>query len=126
MRVYLAGGMRTEWRRRVISAAPEHQYSDPCDHGLDEEQQYTFWDLLAIDGSDIVFVYFEASNPSGYGLSLEIGYAKGTGKPIILVDEKSASDESAACYLGMLRACADVCVQSLDEGLKVLSSLTLL
>jgi len=123
MRVYLAGGMKSGWQQRVKEVAPDHQYIDPCEHGLNEETQYTLWDLQAIDAADALFVYFEASNPSGFGLSLEIGYAKRAGKRIVLVDEKSATDEAIAQRLGMLRSCADVVVQSLDDGLRVLQSL---
>lgn len=123
MIVYLSGGMRSGWQQHVKKAVPEHQYFDPCEHGLDEEGQYTLWDLLAIDASDILFVYFEASNPSGYGLSLEIGYATALGKDIILVDEKSCSDPDIGRRLGMLRACSHVVVQSFEEGMKILRAL---
>ena len=35
----------------------------------------------------------QKDNPSGFGLTLEIGYAAALGKQIILVDEKSSFDE---------------------------------
>lgn len=123
MKVYLAGGMKSGWQQRVKEAVPQHQYLDPSTHGLDEETQYTLWDLRAICSADILFVYFEANNPSGYGLSLEVGYGAALGKHIILVDEKSRSDFDVGRRLGMLRACSHVVVQSLDDGLRVLQAL---
>ena len=124
MRVYLAGGMRSGWQERVRAEIPGHRYIDPCEHGLARETEYTLWDLLAIDSADVVFAYFEADNPSGFGLSLEVGYAKRGGKRIILVDEKSVTEEAMSRRLEMLYSCADVVVQSLDDGLHILQSLT--
>ena len=80
------------------------------------------WDLEAIRRSDWVFAYLEASNPGGYSLTLEVGYAKALGKRIILLNEKE-TDSVASRYLGMLSATADVKVASLDEGIAFLLKL---
>ena len=76
--------------------------------------------MQAIRQSDLVFAYLEATNPAGYALALEIGYAKGLGKTVILVDEKSSVDEQAGRYLQMVRAAADAVFASFDEGVEYL------
>jgi len=124
VKVYLAGGMKTDWRSEVVAKGPsEAHYADPCCHGLPTEREYTAWDLLAIDWSDVVFVYFEASNPSGYGLCLEAGYAHAKGKTVVVVDEKSAADPVTGKRLGMLRSIADVVLTNLDDGVEILNRL---
>ena len=71
-RIYLAGGMQSDWQEIVKRDGPEARYLDPCSHGLQDEKHYTAWDLASVKRADIVFVYFEASNSSGYGLSLSL------------------------------------------------------
>ena len=85
---------------------------------------HTEWDLEAIRSSDIVFAYFEDSNPGGYGLSLETGYAAALGKHIILVDEKSLHSTDAGRYLKIVRATSNVVFDSLSEGINYLKSLS--
>ena len=84
MRFYLAGGMRgRDWQSEVKTAlAPGgHRFLDPCDHGLSDPLDYTAWDLGAVAISDGVISYMERTNPSGIGLTLELGMAIGMGKP---------------------------------------------
>ena len=105
--VYLAGGTRTNWQDAVLADLPGWRVIDPRTHGLKGERDYSLWDLEGIRKSDWVLAYFESTNPGGYNLALEIGFAKAHGKHIILVDEKSESDENVRRYTGMLRASAD-------------------
>lgn len=121
--VYLAGGFRSGWQARISTSVPNAIYNDPSKHGLTDPTQYTEWDLHAIKQSDVVFAYLEATNPGGYALALEIGYAKGLGKTVILVDEKSFGDEQAGRYLQMVRAAADATFNSFEEGLAYLQQL---
>lgn len=121
--VYLAGGFRSGWQARISTSAPGVLYKDPSKHGLTEPIQYTEWDLRAIRESDLVFAYLEATNPAGYALALEIGYAKGLGKTVILVDEKSGGDEEIGRHLLMVRAAADATFNSFDEGVAYLQQL---
>jgi nucleoside 2-deoxyribosyltransferase len=92
-------------------------FIDPSLHGLDDPAQYTPWDLLGIETCDVVFAYMEEDNPSGYGLSLEVGYARALGKLVILVDAKM--DDRMA----IVRATANIVLNSLDEGRAFLCSL---
>ncbi len=93
MRVYLAGGSHSGWQDIVLKNCSEIEFFDPRTHKLSEPSQYTLWDMHHINLSDILFGYMDKENPSGYGLTFEIGYAKGLVKTVILVDEKSSSDE---------------------------------
>ena len=121
--VYLAGGFRSGWQEKVFSALPDLVYKDPSKHGLTDPVLYTEWDLQAIRESDVVFAYLEATNPAGYALALEVGYAKALGKVVVLVDEKSSRNEQAGRYLQMLRSAADATFDSFDEGLTHLERL---
>lgn len=118
MNVYLSGGMRSNWQDKVRASCPLSQgvYIDPRKHGLDDPSSYAAWDLAGVKKSDIVFAYMEANNPSGVGLSLEVGYAKALGKLIIFADEKNDR------RMAIVRAIADIVVEGLPAGIKVLAS----
>lgn len=121
--VYLAGGFRSGWQQRVMSEVPGIHYMDPSKHGLSDPVHYTEWDLQAIRQSDVIFAYLEASNPAGFALSLEVGFAKALGKTVILVDEKSAIDAQLSRQLQMVRTVADATFGSLEEGISLLKQL---
>lgn len=122
LKVYLAGGMKSGWQDEVIHKVPDCIFLDPRSHGLIDENQYTRWDLEAIQASNLVFAYLEKTNPGGYALALELGYAKALGKPIILVDEKSpvAKNRDLRRQLGMLYAVSDYVTDSFTFGLNQL------
>lgn len=122
--VYLAGGFRSGWQDKVKMAAPQFRYLDPRSHGLKSRAEYTSWDLEAIRRCDYVFAYLESTNPGGYSLALEVGYAKALNKLVVVVDEKSASDAQTGVYLEMVGAAADVVFDKLEPGLEYLKHLT--
>lgn len=124
MKVYLAGGFRSNWQEHVKSAVPMVRYFDPREHNLQDKAQYTLWDLEAIRHCDVVFAYFEKTNEGGYALALELGFAKALGKRIVLVDEKSQFSDTTRRYLGMLHAVAEVVLEDIDEGITFLQSLS--
>lgn len=117
MLVYLSGGMKSGWQDVIMQTVTALRYIDPRQHGLDNPDQYTLWDLEGVRQCDIVFAYLETSNPSGIGLALEIGYAKALGKQIILVDEQQDRRFAIA------RSCANVVLSTLDDGLTLLRSM---
>lgn len=79
-------------------------------------EEYMPWDEHAIKMSEIVFAYMEQSNPSGFGLSCEVGYALGRDKTVIVVNE---SDNK---YLNrILDGLFTVKFQTLSEGIDYLS-----
>lgn len=110
-KVYLAGGMKSTWQDRVISAHPEIVFLDPRFHGLLDEEAYTQWDLNAVKESDLVLAYMHTDNPSGFGLSLEVGYAYALKKEIWYVCEDINPRQRS---FGMVRACAGRLFDSLD------------
>jgi hypothetical protein len=118
--VYLAGGFRSGWQDQIAEECVNLNLIDPSQHGLRPEEEYTTWDLEAIRLSDIVFAYAEATNPSLYGLALEIGFAKALGKTIVLVDEKTPKDPITGRYLGMVRSSSDVSFDKFSDGLDYL------
>ncbi len=118
-KIYLAGGMHNNWRGVVKKQlkGTEYAFLDPMEHKLKNPQQYTFWDLKAIDECDIVLAYMEQSNPSGWGMNLEIGYAKALGKTILLVIPTDFTrDDERSRYFEMARVCASVNFRTLSNA----------
>lgn len=117
MKVYLAGGMRTEWREQVKVAIPGNEYFDPSKHGLTDPALYTVWDLSHINMCEVLFGYMAADNPSGIGLALEIGFAKGLGRTTILVNESDSK------YMPIVEHTADWHASDLATGIAILEKL---
>ena len=127
-RVYLAGGMNNKWRSVITNKlkgnASYFSFIDPMNSKMRNPDQYTFWDLRSIEQCDILLGYMEQSNPSGYGLNLEIGYAKALGKTIILViPEDFTRDDERSRYFEMARVCADVIVRTLSDAADFLAGI---
>lgn len=124
MLVYLAGGMRSGWQDTLQFDEPLRRegvrFLDPRMHQFEAEGAYTAWDLEAVKQADLIFAFLEADNPSGYGMSLEIGYAKALGKMIIFVEEPGHPQSR---YLGMCRASATFNVDDLKTGIMLLLQL---
>ena len=121
--IYLAGGFQSGWQGRVKAAVPQFSYLDPRAHGLANKAEYTVWDLEAVRRCSWVFAYLESTNPGGFALALEIGYAKALGKRVIFVDERSASDPQIGRYLTMISAASDVVFNNLEDGIDFLQKL---
>ena len=108
--IYLAGDMKSGWQDDVMMHMKRIdralKFFDPRTHGLDDEQEYTEWDLSRVRRSDIVFCVLSPTNPAGQGMALEVGFAKALGKLIIWVEDEEYPHPKAR-YFGMCRACAD-------------------
>lgn len=120
-KVYLAGGMHSDWRERV-RALKNVEFIDPKEKEMKrkfELQEYGTWDLNYIKSCDICFVCMEKSNPSGFGLAVEAGYAKGKDKTVILVLEQGHEKDR---YLQFLRKVADATYDNLEEAIDFLGS----
>lgn len=118
--VYLAGGFKSGWQDVIVKQVPELLYIDPRSHGLKSKYDYTIWDTRAIRQSDIVFAYFESTNPGGYNLAFEVGFAHALQKTIILVDQ---TPPEVARYIGMTQAVAHVELNSLADGICILQKI---
>jgi len=117
MKVYLAGGIGSNWQDRVVEAAPDDEYLDPRNHGLTDEKMYTQWDLAAIREADIIFAYLQADNPAGHNMAFELGFAHALGKPILFVNESQKFER----FVGMLRAVSQAYFNNFDDALAYFS-----
>jgi len=121
--VYLAGGMKVEWREKLKCQLKNEiingQVSllDPTQGNSPIRKEYSRRDLFQIIQSDIVFGFMEESNPSGIGLALEIGYAKGLGKFVILVNQ---SDNR---YYAIVEETADITFSDFKDAVEFLRRL---
>jgi len=115
-KIYLAGGFRSNWQSVVKSKLKGFELLDPGAHGIEDPVEYTRWDLAAVRDSEIVLANMEASNPGGYALALEIGFARALGKKIYLVDQ--IEDPSVKRYFEMVRQCSSEVFNTLDEAIE--------
>lgn len=126
IKVYLAGGFKSNWQEKVREALPQLIYFDPRQHNLQDPKQYTQWDIDAIEECDIVFAYMEQSNPAGYALALEIGYAKGfyfyTDKIVILIHD-DPQDGKRWHYFEMVHQLCDYVFVDIDSGITCLKGM---
>ena len=123
MNVYLAGGMRSGWQNKV-KQIPNIIFFDPRDKETDDiwdVKKYGPWDLAHIRRSDIVFAYMEKDNPSGYGMSCEIGYAYGLGKTVVLCLEKD-NQYTKDRYLAFMSQVAHITFDNIEEATKYLKT----
>jgi len=122
MKVYLSGGMRGDfdWQHHVMSQFRTIQFFNPRTHGLKYSDEYTFWDLTAIEKCDLLFAYLETGNPSGIGMAAEIGYAKGLGKKVIFCEEEGGREDGR--YWHFIAEMSDVYCLSLEQGIDLLST----
>ncbi len=121
--LYLAGGFKGGWHDLVIGQLRnDFCIYNPQTHDLEEPNKYTYWDLFHVDKCDILLGYMSEDNPSGYGLALEIGYAKAKNKLIILIDDRSKVDQSFSRYFAICHESADVICDTLDEAIEYLKT----
>ena len=115
VKIYLAGGFRSGWQSAVKEALPNCEFHDPSLHNLQDSKAYTEWDLAAVRESDIVLANMEQSNPGGFSLALEVGYAKALGKKIVFVDQ--TLDPTLNRYFEMVRQVSDVVFTDLQKAI---------
>lgn len=118
-KIYLAGGFRSGWQSEARAILLDCDILDPSSHNIEDPKGYTEWDLTAISQSDVVLANMESTNPGGYALALEVGYAKALGKFIVLVDQ--IEDSKIKYFFEMVRQCSDVVFQKLPDALKFLN-----
>jgi nucleoside 2-deoxyribosyltransferase len=119
-KVYLAGGMNSQWREIVKSHfINDIEIFDPKYKPDKKWSEYATWDIHYVKQCDILFAYMDKPNPSGYGLAAEMGYAKALNKTVIFVLEPNHEKDK---YLQFLKQFADVIYESLDEGIEYLKT----
>ena len=117
-KVYLAGGFNSGWRERV-KQLDNVDFFDPKLKPDKHWSEYGAWDIHHIKQCDILFGYMERTNPSGFGLSVELGYARALNKTVILVLENGHEKDK---YLQFLQVTANVVYDELLEGIKFLAT----
>ena len=113
---YLAGGFKSGWQALVVKQLPAYDFLDPSHHNIQDAAEYTRWDLGAIRRCDVVLAYMEPTNPGGYALALEIGFAHALEKTVILIDE--IEDARVSRYFEMVRQCSNFVFCSLPDAIK--------
>jgi nucleoside 2-deoxyribosyltransferase len=116
-KVYLAGGF-SDWREKVKSIS-DMEFFDPKLKPDKHWNEYGMWDIHFVKQCDILFAYMDKDNPSGYGMALEMGYAKALNKTVIFVLEPG---HEKARYFDFLKTCADVVYEDLNKGIEYLKS----
>mgnify|MGYP001451903593 CR=1 FL=1 len=121
-KVYLSGGFSTNWQEQIISRLKDKFiFFNPRTHSLEHSDFYTTWDIHFIKNCDIFFAFMESSNPSGYGLSFELGIAYALNKTIILIDERSGTDSKFANYFKIMHRPSGVVLNKLEDGIQYLT-----
>lgn len=121
-KIYLAGGFRSNWQAQVsVRLGGSFELLDPSIHNIKDPAEYTRWDLEAVRESDIILANMEASNPGGYSLALEVGFAKALDKRIFFVDQ--VKDPSIKRYFEMVRQCSERVFPTVEEALDHLLSI---
>jgi nucleoside 2-deoxyribosyltransferase len=120
VKIYLAGGMRTEWRQYIKTNMNDLEVTwlDPTESGLTKPKEYTFYDMACVESCDLILCYLEKTNPSGIGLAFEMGYAKGLKKKILFVNEQLDNK-----YTSILMECGCLIVESLDRAIEIISKM---
>ena len=120
-KIYLAGGFKGGWHKKVTKELNiNFTLFNPEEHKLKDSNHYTTWDLFHVDKCDILLGYMAKDNPSGYGLALEIGYAKAKGKLIILIDERSKKDAIFKKYFLICKESSNVIFDTLEDAINYL------
>lgn len=123
LKVFLSGGFKSNWQNKIIERYnDEFIFFNPREHGLDDPDQYTIWDIHFIKQCDILFAYMEETNPSGYGLAFELGLAYGLNKTIILVDERSKKDDVFRNYFRIMYKPSNIVFDNFEDGVKYLKA----
>lgn len=123
MKIYLAGGLRSGWQDKLKKLLPDVELISPLDK--DDKSmnvmEYGTWDLHYIKQCDLVFAYMERINPSGIGLSCEIGFAYGIGKTVITCLEPE-NEHIKDAYLQFIKKVSHIVYDDFDSAVKYLKN----
>jgi len=117
-KIYLAGGIKSNWQQKIVNSI-DAEFFNPRTKEVDRTltlTEFGTWDLHFIKQCDIVFAYMEKNNPSGIGMAVEMGYAKGLGKTVILCLEPD-NEFIKAGYLQFMKKVSDVVYENIDEAI---------
>lgn len=119
LKLCLSGGMKSGWQEKVIEELGDwFEIYDPRSVQDKDEKEFVHWDLQHIRQASVVLAYMEKHNKSGYGLSVETGYACAGKVPVILVEEHP--DNGRRDMFVMHRHMAARNYKTLDEAIAFL------
>lgn len=132
LKIFLSGGL-ADWQDTVIDALQDQDVRifDPREINSENELHYSYYNLHNATNADILFAYMSTDNPSGYGMSFEVGAAIASKVPVILVLDFDQTTHlqtkdmySRALLLKnhfkMHEELADIVCYSLNEGIEQL------
>jgi nucleoside 2-deoxyribosyltransferase len=121
MKIYLAGGLRSGWQDTLKGLYPQFEFISPLDKDDKSMNVYEYgnWDLHYIKQCDLVFAYMEKTNPSGIGLSCELGFAYGIGKTVITCLEPD-NEFIKDGYLQFIKKVSHIVYDNFDIAIKYL------
>jgi len=126
LKVFLSGGFKSNWQTTIIDECKDDFiFFNPKEHNIKNSRLYTTWDVHFVKECDILFAYMEKTNPSGFGLTFEVGVAYALNKTIILIDDKSENDDAFDRYFQMIKNSANVVFTNLDDGIEYLKHFTI-
>ena len=124
--IYLCGGFTSNWQQSVSDKLNERfNIINPRQKEQIRSfltQEYVAWDLFHVKNCDILLVRLESTNPSGIGLSVEVGYAKALGKTIIGIVDKEWQDANRRRYFEFVVCCFDVIFESKEDAVEYLKT----
>lgn len=130
MRIYLSGGLESDWRDKVKGEVPNIEFLSPKPLGIFQKQdEWWTYDKILMQMADAIFAYIEPGIWVPVGLLIEIGEMHGLGKPVILVNERyyngirkegESPENQLTRYLECVKSFADVLFASLDDGIEYL------
>lgn len=120
--IYLAGGMKGDWQDRIIENCKGAIFIDPRKSGQPAENEYTAWDLAAVERCDAIIGLMESTNPGGSGLAVEFGWGASIGRHLMLVEEAGFPQER---YFGMVRAIANQACKAASHAEAVQAAITM-
>lgn len=124
--IYLCGGYASNWQQSVSDKLKERfnifnpRQKEQIRDFLTPE--YVAWDLFHVKNCNILLARLESTNPSGIGLSVEVGYAKALGKTIIGIVDKEWQDANRRKYFEFVVCCCDVIFESEEEAVEYLKT----
>lgn len=114
MKIFLSGGTHGDWQQKVKDEFCGIEFFDPRLVRGTTMAEIATEEVQWLNRTDILFFYFEESNPSGLGSAFEVGYCAARGIPVIFVDEKETSHSE---WLGVH---CDIVVHSFQDGIQKL------
>lgn len=116
-RAYLAGGFHTGWDDEAEQLLPSWNCIKPKTHGLTDPDLFTPMDMGLIENSSAVLAKFEYFDGVTFAnIAFELGYARRSGKFIVVVMDPEVTEHFKERYFGMPMAAADAVFRTVEDA----------